>query len=213
MRFLKLFVDLPFSRILVVGLVATVLYYSSEFDDGSALEAQIAAVNASINTETDKRAEIEKRMKREEEMRGNLMQLQRNLDVVKAKIPADFKNAQMSSIINSAAVISAVNIVELSADPSRSAGKPPIQAANLSTITPEQLVDEIVFKIKLNGSYDGLIKFLEALSMEDKVIKVRNFKISKNVQDNIYDDSIQFAGEVVGFKQVPVEGQTAAGGP
>lgn len=213
MKFLKLFVDLPFSRILVMGLVATVLYYTSEFDDGSALEAQIAAINASINTETDKRAEIEKRMKREEEMRGNLMQLQRNLDVVKAKIPADFKNAQMSSIINSAATVSAVNIVELSADPSRSASKPPIQAANLSNITPEQLVDEIVFKIKLNGSYDGLIKFLEALSMEDKVIKVRNFKITKNIQDNIYDDSIQFVGEVIGFKQVPVEGQTSVGGP
>ena len=208
MKLLKLFVELSLGRILLFAVVVAAGYYFQYYNDGSVIEQSIQATTANIATETATRAEIEKRMKREEEMRGNLMQLRRNLDVVKSKIPVDFKDAQMSSIINNASVVSGLRVVSLAIRPSIKSA--PRQAADMSKINPEDLIEEVRFDIKLSGSYDSLISFLDVLAKEDKIIKVRNFTISRASPDNINDDAILFSGEIVGFKQVAFSG--AAGG-
>lgn len=206
MKLLKAFADLSTGRILIFAVVVAAGYYFQYYNDGSTIEQTIQTTTANISTETATRTEIEKRMKREEEMRGNLMQLRRNLDVVKSKIPVDFKDAQMSSIINNASVVSGLRVVSLAIRPSVKSA--PRQAADMSKINPEDLIEEVRFDIKLSGSYDSLISFLDVLAKEDKIIKVRNFTISRASPDDINNDAILFSGEIVGFKQVAFSGIT-----
>lgn len=199
MKVLKLISDLSIGRILILALFCTFAYYMLYFEDGSNLKNSIATVEGSIQAESARRVEIEKVMKKEEEMRGNLLQLARNLEVVKSKIPNEFKDTQMSAIINEASSSSGVSVIELRSQESGLTSAPPSPPTG-EALRPEDLIEEVRFTIKLTGKYESFLAFLDVLSKEDKIIKVRNFKIKKN-SESIDDDLILFEGEVVGFKQ------------
>lgn len=200
MKFLRIIASLSMSRMVIFGVLCTVMYYTTYFDDGSVLETQIMSMNSQVNTESDRRVEVNKIIKKEEEMRGNLLQLQRNLEVVKSKIPNEFRDTQMSIILNNASIASGVNLQDLSVAQSsmNSGGQPKVYDPN--SIKPEDLIEEVRFNISLSGSYSAFLKFLDVLTKEDKVLKVKNFVIEKNSSD-IDDDMIKFKGDVIGFKQ------------
>lgn len=200
MRLIKLLAELSLPRIIILSLIATAAYYFTYFDDGTELKTQIEAANSTVSTEQARRVGIEKTMKKEEEMRGNLLQLARSLEVVKSKIPFEFKDTQMSAILNAASEASGINVLEMSTNPSAQTAPPPMPVTDPSMIKPEDLISEVRFNIVLSGSYESFLKFLDVLTKEDKVIKVRNFTIEKN-STNIDDDTVKFKGEVVGFKQ------------
>ena len=197
MKLLKLIAGLSIGRIFILAFLATVAYFIVYFDNGSQLESQIATISTQVDFETTRRIEVNKIIKKEEEMRGNLLQLARNLEVVKSKIPNEFKDTQMSGILNNASASSGVNLLDLSTVQSAPATAKQIDP---NSIRPEDLIEEVRFNITLTGTYESFLKFLDVLTKEDKVLKVRNFVIEKNSTD-IDDDMIRFKGEVVGFKQ------------
>lgn len=208
MKFIKVISGLSISRMLIFGILCTVMYYTSYFDDGTDLNAQIASMNGQVEVETARRVEVNKIIKKEEEMRGNLLQLQRNLEVVKSKIPNEFKDTQMSVILNNAALTSGVNLQDLSIVQTEMNRTEKIFDPN--SLKPEDLIEEVKFSILLSGTYSSFLKFLDVLTKEDKVLKVRNFSIEKNSSD-IDDDFIKFKGQVVGFKQASFSDQPASG--
>lgn len=198
MKFLRIMASLSMSRIVIFGVLCTVMYYTTYFDDGSVLETQINSMNSQVKIESDRRVEVNKIIKKEEEMRGNLLQLQRNLEVVKSKIPNEFRDTQMSIILNNASIASGVNLQDLSVVAGAQSGNKKVYDPN--SIKPEDLIEEVRFNITLSGSYSAFLKFLDVLTKEDKVLKVKNFVIEKNSSD-IDDDMIKFKGDVIGFKQ------------
>jgi len=198
MKSLKQIAGLSMQRLVILAGLATVAYYFTYFDDGATLNTQIAAASAQAEAEAVRRKDIEITMKKEEEMRGNLLQLQRNLEVVKSKIPNEFKDTQMSFILNSASGTSGVSLLDLSAVASAEKDAPPTQDPN--SIKPEDLIEEVKFNITIAGDYNSFLKFLDVLTKEDKILKFRNFVIEKNSAD-VDDDLIKFKGEVIGYKQ------------
>ena len=86
MKFLRIFSELSVFRLAIVAALVTTGYFFMYFDNGEAIEQQITQADGELTGEKTKRTEIERKMKKEEEMRGNLLQLARNLDVVKSKI-------------------------------------------------------------------------------------------------------------------------------
>ena len=208
MKFLKIISALSMSRIMIFATLCTVMYYTTYFDDGSALNTQISSMNDQVEMETAHRLEVNKIIKKEEEMRGNLLQLQRNLEVVKLKIPNEFLDTQMSAILNNASTTSGVSLQDLSVIPTGGNSTP--KEIDPNSIKPEDLIEEVKFRVTLSGSYDAFLKFLDLLTKEDKVLKVRNFVIEKESSD-IDKDSIKFKGEVIGFKQSALLSQPAPG--
>ncbi|MBC7421748.1 MAG: type 4a pilus biogenesis protein PilO [Bdellovibrio sp.] len=193
MKFIKLFSTLSIGRLSIFALLITVAYYFMSFNNGSTIIEQVNAVKGQIGAEQARRTDIEKTMKKEEEMRGNVLQLARNLEVLKSKIPNDFKETEMSTIVNQASQSADVRIIVLS------------RGSQTNTVkkmgTGAELIDEIVFDISAVGTFTQLIHFVELLSKEEKVIRTRNFSIEKN-SSNVDDATIKFKGEIVGYKQV-----------
>lgn len=205
MKFIKAFTELPINRIFLMALFVGAGYYFVYFDTGETIEQQIAEVITAIAQEEARRGDINATMKKEEEMRGNVLQLKRNLEVVKSKIPNELKDAEMQSVINNAASASGVKITSLSTanTGNRDPNAPAVQI-NISEVRPENLIEEVRFRITLVGTFDSFLKFLETLGNEDKVIKVKNFDIKKASED-ADEDRIAFQGEIIGFKQAKIE--------
>ncbi|MCC2679006.1 MAG: hypothetical protein K0R29_1582 [Pseudobdellovibrio sp.] len=179
-------------------------YYFAYFDPGTSIEEATAVVQSNIQVEEAKKSEINKTMKKEEEMRGNVLQLKRNLEVIKSKIPVDLKDSQMQSIINSAASAAGVKITGLTVQTDgRDPNAPPVKIS-INDVKPENLIEEVKFKVSIIGSFDDFLSFVENLGKEDNVIKIRNFDIHKN-SDDVDDDKIAFNGDIIGFKQAKIE--------
>lgn len=196
MKLLKFLSDLSLGRVLILAGLVTGGYYFTYFNDGASIEQQIQAVEGLLSQELNRRAQIEKTIKKEEEMRGNVLQLERNLDVVKAKIPVEFKDTDISINMNSAARASGLVIKELSISESTQKG---IQ--NPGSVKLEDLIDEIKFKIVLTGNFDSFINFLDLITRGEKILKARNFTFEKASTVSFDDDDVIFRGEIVGFKQ------------
>lgn len=193
MKFLKIFSELSVSRLSVVALLFTVGYYFMYYNDGATIVEQTKGIQTQLDAEKAKRIEIERKMKKEEEMRGNLLQLARNLDIVKSKIPNEFNEIEVSSIVNRASAAAQVKISMLK----RSGG----DAKGIGSATGAELIDEVRFDVEMTGSFNGIIAFVEQLSREEKTIKIRNFSIDKIAGADLQEDGIRFRGEIVGFKQ------------
>lgn len=205
MKLLKAFTDLTMNRIILMALFVAAGYYFAYFDPGTSIEEQITAVQSQVTQEEQRKSEINKTMKKEEEMRGNVLQLKRNLEVIKSKIPIDLKDSQMQSIINSAATNAGVKITGLSVntDNSKDPNAPPVKIS-INDVKPENLIEEVRFKVSIIGTFDDFLNFVENLGKEDNVIKIRNFNIQKNSED-VDDDKISFNGDIIGFKQAKIE--------
>lgn len=196
MKLLKLLSDLSLGRVLILAGLVTGGYYFAYFNDGSSIEQQIQSMESLLSQETNRRVQIEKTIKKEEEMRGNVLQLERNLEVVKSKIPAEFKDTDISIIMNNSARASGLAIKELSISESTQKG---IQ--NPGSTKLEDLIDEIKFKIVLTGSFESFINFLDLITRDEKILKARNFTFEKASTVSFDEDDVIFRGEIVGYKQ------------
>lgn len=199
-----MFSELSVGKVIILAIFVTAGYYASYFDAGESIENEYMALKTQVDERETRRVEIAKTMKKEEEMMANALQLKRNLDVVKDKIPNELKDTQMQTIINEAANNSGVTIVSLNID---SQGKrpdaPPVEMS-IQDVKPENLIEEIKFSIRITATFDAFIRFLETLAKEDKVIKIRNFTIDQFTK-SVDEDKIIFNGEIVGFKQANIK--------
>lgn len=192
MKLIKMIAQFSMFRIfLFAGMVAGA-YYFMYYDNGATFETQITQINAEINAEDIKKKDTEKTIKREDEMRANLAALARDLQVVKAKLPNEFNDTEMTAIINKAAQSTGLNITSL-------ARKMKVPAVK-STVIGSESVEEIAFDLSLNGRFNQFVQFLEILAQEEKTVKIRDFTIEKNSKD-VDDFLIRFKGDVIGFKQ------------
>lgn len=207
MKFLKIFGSLSIARLAIVAIFATAGYYFLYYDNGQAIEERIQLVQDQLAAEKNKRTEIEKKMKKEEEMRGNVMQLAANLELVKTKIPNEFNQIEILTIVNRVSQSSTVKVIALK--PS----VPKVSAAKMAT--GAELIEEVNFDIEMTGQFTSILAFVEALSKETKIIKIRNFFIEKNSIDLTQDVAIKFVGEIVGYKQASAAASTStpAGSP
>jgi Tfp pilus assembly protein PilO len=205
MKYLKMFSELSLGKVIVLAIFVAAGYYASYFDAGESIEAEYSNLKSQVDERETRRVEIAKTMKKEEEMMANTLQLKRNLDVVKDKIPNELKDTQMQTIINEAANNSGVSVVSLNVDSQgkRDPDAPPVEMT-IEEVKPENLIEEIKFSIRINGTFDAFIRFLETLAKEDKVIKIRNFNITQ-FSTNVDEDKIVFNGEIIGFKQAKIK--------
>lgn len=192
MKALKLISQFSMLRVFVFAAIFTGAYYFLYYDNGATFEMQITQLNSEIVAEESKKKDTEKTIKREDEMRANLATLARDLQVVKAKLPNEFKDTEMTSLINKAAQGSNVNVTSLA----RRRTAPAVS----SNVVGAESVEEIVFDLALNARFNQFVQFLETLAREDKTVKIRDFTIEKNSR-NVEDFIIKFKGDIIGFKQ------------
>jgi Tfp pilus assembly protein PilO len=205
LKFLRFFSELTIGRTIIMALFVSAGYFFLYFDPGTAIEEEIVRTEARLAEQTKRREEINKTMKKEEEMRANTLQLKRNLEVVKAKLPNELKDTQMQSLIYEASKKSNIAIDTLKADASvvRDPNAPPVKI-NIEDVRPENLIEEVKFQIVMSGTFDAFLMFLDTLAKEDKVIKIRNFRIAQ-LSAGVEENRILFEGEIIGFKQAKIE--------
>ena len=195
MKFIRIISMLPAFKTLIAAAIFTAIYFFMYYDNGAALELQLQTLSSELNVEEAKKKDTEATIKKEDEMQASLASLARDLQVVKAKLPNDLRDTDMTSIINRAAISAGISITSLS--------RKVVVARTESKVLGSESVEEVTFELAIEGPFNQFVLFIEQLAKEENIVKVRDFSIERNIAA-VAEPEVKFRGEVVGFKQAAV---------
>ena len=180
------FAQLEMQKVLVVGLVLAGLYYMTAFDDGSAIEMNIARVEQDIQNELQKKEETNKLLKESEEIKNKLLEAESNFKTISAKISADLSPTDITKRIQEAVDISGSKLKQI---------RP-------GAVEKKELLQEVPVRLSLMGGYSDFAMFVYHISKSDIVSKVSSFTIKSSNKENSDKSELEFDGMVLTYQVI-----------
>lgn len=189
--------ELDIAKALVIGLSVAALYYFFVYNDGKAIEGQIANASRQIEAnKTEKQkvlaaAEVVRRFQKTKEDLGT------KFDALVKYIPEDYKASEQMKIISREAKSAGADIVSLS-----QAGKG----------SKSKYYEEMMVSVSLTGTYSQIVLFLSNLTKTDRVFLVKSMsfagasggRASKDVKDE-GAPTVNFTAQLAGYRYIDDE--------
>lgn len=191
---------LSINRIAIFGFIVTMIYYFTMYNNGDALIMETQGLQAQIADETTKKAETERILKKEEEMRADVASLAKTYEAVKSKIPIDFETSELRIIVEQISAATDLKIAKLSnSDPQQ------VNSADASQNTEEaNLVQKVAINYVFQGNFPQLQNFMSQIGSMEKVIKVSELKIRAENGANGPNKNLTVEAVLVGYRQAAV---------
>ncbi|WP_374001370.1 type 4a pilus biogenesis protein PilO [Bdellovibrio bacteriovorus] len=178
-------------KILMIGLALTGLYWNFIYDDGSAVDAQIATVNQQLQEEENKKKDTDATLKQVQEMQEKVGQLSQKYQEISRRLPA---------------VLFSIDINKAIDDFARNAGVS-VKSKKPGENVKKEVVEEVPVEVSLEGSYAELAQFTFLVSTAERMARVQNIVVSESEPGS---KKLKFEGQVVGYKLAPEEKKPAA---
>lgn len=178
-------------KTLVLGLGMTLMYWNFVYDDGSAVDAQIATVNQQLQEEENKKKDTDATLRQVQEMQEKVGQLSQKYQEISRKLPA----ALFSIDINKA-----IDDFARNANVSVKSKKP---AENVK----REVVEEVPVEVTLEGTYAELAQFIYIVSTAERMARAQNIIITEGEPGS---KKLKFEGKVLGYKLAPEEKKPAS---
>lgn len=191
-RFIELLAGQEIGKILLIGLVLTGLYWYAVYDDGSALEAQIAQVSQQLQQEEVKKKDTDATLKQVQEMQEKVGQLSLKYQEISRRLPA---------------VLFSIDINKAIDDFARNAGVS-VKAKKPGENIKKEVVEEVPVNVTLEGNYSELARFTYLVSVAERMARVTNVIVTEATTAG----KLKFDGQVVGYKLAPEEKKKAPEG-
>lgn len=197
MKLLKVIAELSLGRLAILGLIVTALYFLMYYDSGASIEQQITSAESVLTQETTKKAETNRILKEESEMKANIVELARKLEVVKSKIPSDFKDNDIILLVNQTASQSGLLVETLS----KGSDIKNQSATDPGFVEASKLIDEIPFNVQMSGSYNRFLDFIEKLAKSERMVRFKNLTLSKTNLARTSSNKLTIKGQIIGYRQ------------
>lgn len=182
-KFIEILAGQEVGRILLIGLALTGLYWYAVYDDGSALEAQIAQVSQQLQQEEVKKKDTDATLKQVQEMQEKVGQLSLKYQEISRRLPA---------------VLFSIDINKAIDDFARNAGVS-VKAKKPGENTKKEVVEEVPVNVTLEGNYSELARFTYLVSVAERMARVQNVIVTESTTSG----KLKFEGQVVGYKLAP----------
>lgn len=204
--------ELTWSKVVAGGILAAALYWSLYYDDGSALEASIQALQTQY-TEAEKNLQETRQAmadteKFEKEVRNNEIQFEKVLEY----LPQEMNSNELTRMINEIVAQTGTRLLET---------KPQLN------VERKEFYEITRIELKIEGRFVGVVTFLSALSRVPKLLTFDKIEVNVKSAGNTgsLDDapSVELSGTLVGYRYLkeiePVadgsvgQGSPSSGGP
>jgi type IV pilus assembly protein PilO len=175
----------------MIGLALTGLYWNFIYDDGSAVDAQIATVNQQLQEEENKKKDTDATLKQVQEMQEKVGQLSQKYQEISRRLPA---------------VLFSIDINKAIDDFARNAGVS-VKSKKPGENVKKEVVEEVPVEVSLEGSYAELAQFTFLVSTAERMARVQNIVLTESEPGS---KRLKFEGQVVGYKLAPEEKKPAA---
>lgn len=191
---------LSVNRIAIFGLLLTMIYYFTMYNNGDVLTGEIQSLQAQITEETAKKVETERVLKKEEEMRADVASLAKTYEAVKSKIPIDFETSELRIIVEQISAATDVKIAKLNNIDPQQADSPDASVS----IDEANLVQKVAINYVFQGTFPQFQAFMTQISAVEKVIKVSNLKIRADDGTDGPNKFLTIETMLVGYRQAAV---------
>ncbi len=193
-KFFETLSSYTMSKVFIIAGITAFLYWYMVYNDGSAIDAQIASVTQQLQEEEVKKKDTDATLKQVQEMQEKVGLLSQKYQEISRRLPAALFSIDINKAIDDFARAAGVSV---------KAKKP---AENIV----KAVVEEVPVEVSLEGSYAELAQFTYVVSAAERMARVRNIVISQggpNVK------KLKFDGIVVGYKLAPEKPKEEAGTP
>ena len=188
------FANFSTGQLAIAGVILTVIYYTSFFNNGSAIELEMTSIKAQIEEEKIKKVETNRVLQKEEQMRADVSMLVKKYEDVKSKIPIEFLESELRIIIDQYA-----NQFELKTTRNQRASK----GKDFGSALDANLVEQVALEYTFMGTFFNLEKLINQITRLDKLVKVESFQfISAEKKTNAgVGYEVSLTATIIGFKQ------------
>lgn len=191
--------SLSIQKAAIVGIAVAGFYYFALYNDGSGLEKRIKTARAKEAQIQAELTDVENRRKEALRIKAALSEIGKKLDDLVKFLPSTLRSSDFMKMLSDEAQAAGVNI--LSIDDLSSTNQ--FDNQSVEQDGSEYFV-KIPVRVKLEGTYVGLLSFLSNLTKIDKIILLNDIEISKsNVVgkvDPTADVMLMMEGKVVAFR-------------
>lgn len=204
--------SLTVSQVGLFSLIVAAVYYFMFYDGGATIQSNIEASEAQLAEESAKKIETQKVLTKEQQMRANVQVVAQKFEEIKSKIPLEFTESELRSMVDRLATQSQLRTVR--SDRSMS-------EHNFADKESAKLISQVSVTYSFEGSYAQIAKFVMMLNEQEKLIMLGDFKLdrlqpfgfgqsalsSKNkkkktsLEDKVNPNDLSFTVSIYGFQQ------------
>jgi type IV pilus assembly protein PilO len=157
--------QLGMDKAIMIGLVLTVIFYFLIYNDGSALEANLAAGRAALEQKTRELESMRKTLADAKTHQEVAARLGKDMEQVLSAVPQDYNNIELMKLVSTEAKSVGLNILSLAGGEG--------QASD-----PGKNFVPINVSVSLSGTFNQIMMFLSNLTKVGKVILTRDLNLT-----------------------------------
>lgn len=183
----ELFSRLTMGRAIILGFLATSLYYFMIFDDGTQVETAIQSNEAQMAQVNQELKSIQEKMERAQDYQRATSELGNSIKKLLSYIPAQFRIGQLMKMVSDEARISGLDIVRMTPK---------------TVAEPNRVEDftELGTSMELKGQFDQLLKFMSNLTKKRQIFIFEKLDIKSGLSTaEDQGDMIQVNAEIHAF--------------
>lgn len=169
------------SKVLMIGLAITGLYWYALYDDGSAIDAQIVQISQELKTEENKKKDTDATLQQVKEMQEKVGQLSQKYEQISKRLPSTLFSIDINKSID---------------DFARNAGVY-VKSKKPGENVKKAVVEEVPVSVSLEGTYAELAQFTFLVSTSERMARVKNITVTEPESGA---KKLRFEGQVVGYK-------------
>lgn len=177
-------------KALIIGLAIAGFYFFTLYDDGSAIEANIANINTQLTQQEAKKKDTDATLKQVREMQDTVGRLSTQYQEISRRLPSALFSIDINKSIDGFARNAGVNV----------------KAKKPGENVRREVVEEVPVEVSLEGSYAELAQFVYLVSSAERMSRVKNITIT---DPGTGLKKSKFEGQVVGYKLAPEKPKTA----
>lgn len=180
-RIISLLSELSPSRALIFGALLTGVYWSFLYDDGTALNNQIAQVELEIQGQEAKKKDSDRTLQQVKDMQERVGLLSQKYQEIANHLPATLLSMDINKGIDEFARASGVRV---------KSKKP---KANIK----RNIIEEVPVEVSLEGTFGELAQFTNLVASAEKISRVQKVVVREAESGK---KKLRFEGEVIGYK-------------
>jgi Tfp pilus assembly protein PilO len=183
-QFFEKLAGLTNGKAIIIGLILGGVYYSTIYDDGSALLAQIQALDQQLIAAETKKKDTEATLQEEARMKDTVGKLNEQYAFISKKLPSELKSSEMVRGIDVVAKTSSVSV----------------KLKKPGNVEKKEVVEELPVDVILEGNYGQITQFIYHTSNLERLTRILNFSITAQNPDEGVEKGLRFEGQVISYK-------------
>ncbi len=188
-KYLLQLADMPWSKVLVVGLVLGALYYFLVRDDGAWLQSNLEQSKQQLAEAEQQLKVTRKAMENADRFEQEVKAAKKQFERVTDFMPLKMSTADLTTLMSEKSSTAGVRLLSTSPIPNQG-----------SNADKPLFFDAVRVAFKIEGAFSQILAFLSLISKDTRMLTFENTDLTTLQGSPVDSPTLTFSGELVGYR-------------